>query len=151
MPYPGFPTGVENMGAVPPSPPLQNLMGQLESIHGGSMERLKMLSKNTFEGVHLVAKLTATSLQLVNLLKMNFFTHWKGTSHFNGGPSFFSVCEGGGVRGRWSRPWETSILMGMFSMHTRNIYILFLSSPLFPFVGNCPRRWWYSILKFIVP
>ena len=99
MPYPGFPTGVENMGAVPPSPPLQNLMGQLESIHGASMERLKMLSKNTFEGVHLVAKLTATSLQLANLLKMNFFTHWKGTSHFNGGPSFFSVCEGGGGSG----------------------------------------------------
>ena len=101
MPYPGFPTGVENMGAVPPSPPLQNLMGQLESIHGGSMERLKMLSKNTFEGVHLVAKLTATSLQPVNLLKMNFFTHWKGTSHFDGEPLFLyflvcvCVCEGG--------------------------------------------------------
>ena len=63
------------------------------------MERLKMLSKNTFEVVHLVAKLTATSLQLLNLLKMNFFTHWKGTSHFNGGPSFFSVCEGGGGGG----------------------------------------------------
>ena len=69
------------------------------------MERLKMLQKNTFEGVHLVVKLTATSLQLVNLLKMNFFTHWKGTSDFNGGPSFFSVCvcvcvwEGGGGAG----------------------------------------------------
>ena len=65
------------------------------------MERLKMLWKNTFEGVHLVAKLTATSLQPVNLLKMNFFTHWKGTSHFDGEPLFLyflvcvCVCEGG--------------------------------------------------------
>ena len=29
--HPGFPTGVENMGA------LQNLMGGLNSIHGGCM------------------------------------------------------------------------------------------------------------------
>ena len=32
----GFPTGVENMGGA-----LQNLMGRLESIHGGSMGGLK--------------------------------------------------------------------------------------------------------------
>ena len=69
-----------------------------------------MLSKNTCEGVHLLVKLPAISLQVckpANLLKMNFFTHifqefqlefkllfivlfleiisWKGASHFNGG------------------------------------------------------------------
>ena len=37
--------------------------GGLKSKHGGSMGEFKMLSKNTCEGVHLIAKLLAMSLQ----------------------------------------------------------------------------------------
>ena len=64
----GFPTGVENMGGLCTplgGRALQNLMrGGLKSIHGGrSMGGLKMLSKNTCDGVHLMAKLLAISLQ----------------------------------------------------------------------------------------
>ena len=56
----GFPTGVENMREA-----LQNLMGggEVESIHKGSMWGLKMLLENTCEGVHLLVKLPAVSLQ----------------------------------------------------------------------------------------
>ena len=45
---------------------LQNSMGDgLKSIHGGSNggEGLKMLSKNTGEGVHLIVKLPDISLE----------------------------------------------------------------------------------------
>ena len=42
-------------------------------MHGKSMEGLKTIFKNTCEGVHLLVKLPATSLQI--LLKMNFLTH----------------------------------------------------------------------------
>ena len=94
------------------------------------MERLKMLSKNTFEVVHLVAKLTATSLQLVNLLKMNFFTHWKGTSDFNGGPSFFSVCVcvcGKGEGGQVGKAMGDINFDGdVFSAYKKHIYIISL-------------------------
>ena len=98
------------------------------------MERLKMLLKNTFEGVHLVAKLTATSLQLVNLLKMNFFTHWKGTSHFNGGPSFFSVCvcvcgrggERGGGRQVGQAMGDINFDGDVFNAYKKHIYIISL-------------------------
>ena len=52
-----FPIGVEKMeGAVA----LQNLMGALKSIHGAACEgrgELKVLWKNTCEGVHLIVKL----------------------------------------------------------------------------------------------
>ena len=42
----------------------QNLIGGgLKSKHGGSMGELKMLSKNTCEGVHSIVKLPAISLQ----------------------------------------------------------------------------------------
>ena len=55
---------------------LQNLMlGGLKSIHWGAWG-VKMLPKNTYDGVHLIVKLLAISLQAYsNLLKMNFFTH----------------------------------------------------------------------------
>ena len=67
----GIPTGVENMWGAVSFPlvrgALQNLMEArrgLKSIHGGSMGwRLKMLLKNTCEGVHLIVKLPAISLQ----------------------------------------------------------------------------------------
>ena len=42
---------------------------QLKSIHGGSMGGLKMLSKNTCEGVHLIVKLPAISLQACKFTK----------------------------------------------------------------------------------
>ena len=49
---------------------LQNLMGgRLKSILGGSMGGLKMLSKNTCEGVHLTVKLPAISLQACKFTK----------------------------------------------------------------------------------
>ena len=57
---------------------LQNLMreGEFKSIHGrGAWGQLKMLSKNTCEGVHLIVKLPAISLQVCKFTKMNFFTH----------------------------------------------------------------------------
>ena len=62
----GFPTGVENMGGAP-----QNLMGvrgvggglSQNMERGGGMGELKMLLKNTSEGVHLIVKLEAISLQ----------------------------------------------------------------------------------------
>ena len=54
----GFPTGVANMGGAP-----QNLMGELKSKNGGAWGELKMLSKNTFEGVHLIVKVPAVRLQ----------------------------------------------------------------------------------------
>ena len=50
MSFSGFTTGVENMGG-------------LKSIHGGRMGSLEMLPKNTCEGVHLIVKLLAISLQ----------------------------------------------------------------------------------------
>ena len=44
--------------------PPQNLMrGELKSKHGGACGELKMLLKNTYEGVHLIVKLPAISLQ----------------------------------------------------------------------------------------
>ena len=43
---------------------VQNLMqGSLSQYIGGAWEGLKMLSKNTCEGVHLIVKLPAISLQ----------------------------------------------------------------------------------------
>ena len=72
----GFPTGVENMGGC--APPywgggvLQNVMGEAyvntlgEHGEGGG---LKMLSKNTCEGVHLIINLLALSLQACKFTK----------------------------------------------------------------------------------
>ena len=52
---------------------LQNLMGGLSQyMGGGSMGRLKMLSKNTCEGVYLIAKLPAISLQAFKFTKNEF-------------------------------------------------------------------------------
>ena len=52
---PGFPTGVENMGGKGEGGALQNLMGGgAKSIHGGSRRGLKMLSKNTCDGVDFI-------------------------------------------------------------------------------------------------
>ena len=44
-------------------------MGALKSIHGWTMGGLKMLLKNTCEGVHLIVKLPATSLQACKFTK----------------------------------------------------------------------------------
>ena len=80
----GFPqvlrTWGRGRGSAPPLPPvgeaLQNLMGGgLKSIQGGAWEGLKMLSRNTCEGVHLIVELPAISLQAFKFTKMNFFTH----------------------------------------------------------------------------
>ena len=43
--------------------------GRLKSVHGGRMGELKMLSKNTCEGVHLIVKLPVTSLQASKFAK----------------------------------------------------------------------------------
>ena len=65
----GFPTGVENMGGtVPP--------------HGGGeglnqcMGGLKMLLKNTCEGVYLILKLPAKSLQACKFTKNELHTYF---------------------------------------------------------------------------
>ena len=47
----GFPTGVANMG------------GRLKSKHGEAWGEFKIPWKNTSEGVHLIVKLPAISLQ----------------------------------------------------------------------------------------
>ena len=66
----GFPQVLRTWGSCTPPPPaplLQNLIGGggLESMHGGTIGgELKMLSKNTFEGVHLLVKLPTISLQI---------------------------------------------------------------------------------------
>ena len=54
----GFPTGVENMGGS------SKFDGGLKSLHEGSMGELKMLSKNTYDGVHLIVKLPAIKMFL---------------------------------------------------------------------------------------
>ena len=58
----GFPTGVVNMGGMLCLPIGE---GSLQNLMGG----LKMLSKNTCEGVHLLVKLKATSLQVCKFTK----------------------------------------------------------------------------------
>ena len=66
----GFPTSVEDMGGgLPPlGAVLQNLMG----VGGG----LKMLSKNTCEGVHLIIKLPAKSLQACEFTENELHTYF---------------------------------------------------------------------------
>ena len=78
-----------------------------------------MLLKNTCEGVYLIVKLPAISLQACKFTKMNFFTHilqgflldfkllfivlfleiisWKGASFFSGEWWCFSDGGGGGL------------------------------------------------------
>ena len=53
----GFPTGVVNMGGS------SKFYGGLKSLHEWSMGELKMMSKNTYDEVHLIVKLLAISLQ----------------------------------------------------------------------------------------
>ena len=62
----GFSTRVENMGGGS-----SKFDGrELKSIHGGSMEGgLKMLLKNTCEGVYLIIMLQAISLQACKFTK----------------------------------------------------------------------------------
>ena len=48
-------------------------MGALKSIHGESMGGLKMLSKNICEGIHLIVKLLAVSLQACKFTKNELF------------------------------------------------------------------------------
>ena len=62
----GFPQVVANMGGAP-----HNFVegGGLKSKHGGSMGELKILSKNTCEGVHLIVKLSAISLHASRFTK----------------------------------------------------------------------------------
>ena len=60
----GFPTGTENMGGA-----LQNLMGGLSQFMGEAWGTLKTLSRNTCEGVHLLVKLPAISLQASKFTK----------------------------------------------------------------------------------
>ena len=67
---PGFPTGVENMG------------GGVKLIHGECMVGLKIMSKNTCEVVHLIAKLPAISLQACKFTKNELFhTFFKDFSY----------------------------------------------------------------------
>ena len=66
----GFPQVLRTWGSCTPSPPRPSSSkfdrgGGLESMHGGTIGgELKMLSKNTFEGVHLLVKLPTISLQI---------------------------------------------------------------------------------------
>ena len=43
--------------------------GRLKTKHEGSMRELKTLSKNTYEGVHLIVKLPAISLKASKFTK----------------------------------------------------------------------------------
>ena len=62
--YAGFPAGVENMGG---SSKFDG--GYLSQYVGGAWKGLKMLLKNTCEGVHLIVKLPAISLQASKFTK----------------------------------------------------------------------------------
>ena len=50
--------------------------GGLKSIHGREHGRLKMLSKNTCGGVHLIVKLSAISLQTCKFTKNQLHTYF---------------------------------------------------------------------------
>ena len=66
----GFPQVLRTWGGV-----LQNLIGEwgLKSVHGESMWGLKVQLKNTCEGVHLIVKLWAISLQAFKFTKNELF------------------------------------------------------------------------------
>ena len=69
VPKHGFPQVLQTLGGAH-----QNLMeGGLQSKHGGS---LKMLSKNTCDGVHLIVKLQAISLQPSKFTKNELHTYF---------------------------------------------------------------------------
>ena len=53
---------------------LQNLIGDFSQYMGGG--GLKMLLKNTWEGVHLIVKLPAKSLQSCNFTKNELHTYF---------------------------------------------------------------------------
>ena len=65
----GFSTGVANMGGSCATPPIGGGGfskfdgGGYKSKHEGSMAELKMLPKNTCEGVHFIVKFPAISLK----------------------------------------------------------------------------------------
>ena len=59
----GFPQVLQTWGAP------QNLMGCLSQNMGGAWGKLKMLLKNTCEGVHLIVKLPAINLQASKFTK----------------------------------------------------------------------------------
>ena len=68
-----FPLVLRTWGA------LKNLMrgrGGLKSIHGESMGGLKMLLKNTCEGVCLLVKLPAISLKACKIIKNELHTYF---------------------------------------------------------------------------
>ena len=65
----GCPIGFENMGG---RGDLQNLMG---GLYMGEHRGLKMLSKNTCEGVHLIVKLAAINLQACKFTKKLTSSH----------------------------------------------------------------------------
>ena len=71
LPSQGFPQVLRTWEAAPlggGAP--QNVMGGCSSQKmGGPREELKMLSKNTCEGVHLIVKLPAISLQASKFTK----------------------------------------------------------------------------------
>ena len=66
----GFPTGVANMGSTGESSSKFDVGGGgLSQNMAGAWGKLKMLSKNTCEGVHLIVKLPAISLQASKFTK----------------------------------------------------------------------------------
>ena len=68
----GFPQVLQTWGGG--GGPPQNLMGiRLSQYMGGAWGELKMLSKNTCEGVHLIEKLLAISLQASKFTKNELF------------------------------------------------------------------------------
>ena len=80
--FSGFPTGVENMRetVTPHWGSSSKFDRGLQSVYGGEggedMGRLKMLLKNTWEGVHLIVKLSAKSLQACKFTKNELHTYF---------------------------------------------------------------------------
>ena len=132
----GFTTGVANMGGTVPAPPLGWSSskfggGDLSQSMGRAWGKLKMLSKNTREGVHLIVKLAAISLQASKFTKYEllhtYFSRilarfyviiycaflgiisWKGVSCFNGAVLFF---RWGALIFKWGMPHEGGISLG---------------------------------------
>ena len=53
-------------------------MGGAYNAVGGAWVELKMLSKNTCEGVHLIVNLPAISLQACEFTKNELYTYFQG-------------------------------------------------------------------------
>ena len=108
----------------------QNLMeGGLSQNMRGTWGKLKILSKNTCEGVHLTVKLLPISLKACKcthifqgfwLAFKLLFISWKGVLCFNGGGGGGVVFQMKGFIFKWrGAPWASVLVGGGFEKTVR--------------------------------